>query len=160
MKRIPLLFLFALLLTGCPDRREEKPSPGSMPDEEVELSEAAFDELEGWQEDEMAEMADLFAANCGKIEKLKTPFIDNSPDQNRQRRLSARLHGIFPPENKQGKRIQGFRRRKFHPLPGSDGRQRGRKIHFLLRIGNSRFPQPSRQICLSRLRPAGGPDRT
>ena len=49
MKRIPLLFLFALLLTGCPDRREEKPSPGSMPDEEVELSEAAFDELEGWQ---------------------------------------------------------------------------------------------------------------
>ena len=78
MKRIPLLFLFALLLTGCPDRREEKPSPGSMPDEEVELSEAAFDELEGWQEDEMAEMADLFAANCGKIEKLKTPFIDNS----------------------------------------------------------------------------------
>lgn len=78
MKRIPLLFLFALLLTGCPDRREEKPSPGSMLDEEVELSEAAFDELEGWQEDEMAEMADLFAANCGKIEKLKTPFIDNS----------------------------------------------------------------------------------
>lgn len=78
MKRIPLLFLFALLLTGCPDRREEKPSPGSMPDEEMELSEAAFDELEGWQEDEMAEMADLFAANCGKIEKLKTPFIDNS----------------------------------------------------------------------------------
>ncbi len=78
MKKIPLLLLLALLLTGCPDRRDGKPTAENMADEEAELSEVAFDELEGWHKDNAEEMIGVFSANCEKIQKLKTPFIGNS----------------------------------------------------------------------------------
>lgn len=77
MKKFILLILF--LLTACPQKKEPKPSELSAPSAvKAELQAAAFDELDGWKKDNLAEMLPALQQNCRKIRNTTSDWLGNS----------------------------------------------------------------------------------
>ncbi len=67
------------LLAGCPSRQEKQPLPAERTAaEKVELTPVSFNELENWQDDDLTQFVDVFAATCAKIRQLKTPRLADS----------------------------------------------------------------------------------
>lgn len=78
MKKIFAVFTILLLIAGCPARRNKTVEKERPTIQEIELSSADFEELDGWQEDDLATFIQVFADNCRRIGEIKTPFLDNS----------------------------------------------------------------------------------
>lgn len=73
------IFLIVFLLTACPQKKEPKPDELSAPSAvKAELQAAAFDELDGWNADNLAEMLPTLQNNCGKISKTTSDWLGNS----------------------------------------------------------------------------------
>ncbi len=78
MKKLAVL-LITLLLTACPQKKEHKPVlPSAVSGMKPELQTAAFDELDGWRNDNILEMRESIVANCHRIEKIKADWLGNS----------------------------------------------------------------------------------
>ena len=89
------IFLIVFLLTACPQKKEPKPDELSAPSAvKAELQAAAFDELDGWNADNLAEMLPTLQNNCGKISKTTSDWLGNSVlkvDARLYRRICAKL---------------------------------------------------------------------
>lgn len=73
------IFLIFFLLTACPQKKEPKPSELSAPSAvKAELQAAAFDELDGWKKDNLAEMLPALQQNCRKIRNTTSDWLGNS----------------------------------------------------------------------------------
>lgn len=73
------IFLILFLLTACPQKKEPKPSELSAPSAiKAELQAAAFDELDGWKKDNLAEMLPALQQNCRKIRNTTSDWLGNS----------------------------------------------------------------------------------
>ncbi len=78
MKKFTILVL-VLLLTACPQKKEQKPDQLSVVSgAKPELQMAAFDELEGWKQDDVIEAYKNLSNNCKRIDKIKTDWLGNS----------------------------------------------------------------------------------
>lgn len=128
MNKIPALLLVLLLLTGCPDRREKKPVPAAeMPAQEIELSETDYNELEGWQNDKLDDFIKPFAANCEKIQKLKTTYIYNSKIKIKTADYQRVCAEFLRRQIKNGKDFRTFIEQNFTPfLVQTDGGAEGK----------------------------------
>ena len=74
-----LILLAVLLLTACPQQKENKPKDLSAPiTPKAELQAAAFDELEGWKKDNFFEILPALKKNCQRISKISTDWLANS----------------------------------------------------------------------------------
>ena len=78
MKKIAT-FLLVFLLTACPQKKEHKPDELSVTTGmKPELQAAAFDELDGWNRDNLSEMRETLQRNCKRIAGIKTDWLGNS----------------------------------------------------------------------------------
>lgn len=78
MKKTLILSLF-FLLTACPQKKESKPDELSTPAESrVELQAAGFDELNGWQQDNLMEILPNLQNNCNRIRKITSEKLGKS----------------------------------------------------------------------------------
>lgn len=78
MKKLLILSLF-FLLTACPQKKESKPDELSTPAESrVELQAAGFDELNGWQQDNLMEILPNLQNNCNRIRKITSEKLGKS----------------------------------------------------------------------------------
>lgn len=78
MKKTLILSLF-FLLTACPQKKESKPDELSAPAESrVELQAAGFDELNGWQQDNLMEILPNLQNNCNRIRKITSEKLGKS----------------------------------------------------------------------------------
>lgn len=78
MKKIALALLI-FLLTACPQKKEQKPDELSVTSgAKPELQAVAFDELDGWKQDNLSEMRENLQKNCKRIESIKTDWLGNS----------------------------------------------------------------------------------
>jgi len=78
MKNLAVLFL-VFLLTACPQKKDNRPDELSVVSgAKPELQAAAFDELEGWKNDNIAEMYVTLQKNCQRIASIKTDWLGNS----------------------------------------------------------------------------------
>lgn len=78
MKKIAT-FLLVFLLTACPQKKEQKPDELSVTTGmKPELQAAAFDELDGWNRDNLSEMRETLQRNCKRIAGIKTDWLGNS----------------------------------------------------------------------------------
>ena len=79
MKKIYFLLFCSFLFAGCSDRQEGSVRPEEKkPPREIELSAVGFEELEGWQADNLEEFIPVFDTNCKRIQKITTPYLGNS----------------------------------------------------------------------------------
>ncbi len=69
------IFLALMLLASC--GKEETPPAQTEPEEKpkLQLVEKTFDQLPGWQEDDVSLARDAFLQSCQALAKTKSPFI-------------------------------------------------------------------------------------
>ena len=125
MKKTVFILFSLLLLSACPSRREDKVVP--VREQKVELSEVGFDELEGWNNDNLEDFVDVFKANCKKIANFKTPNLALAEIKIDTRDYQNICQEFFAAEIDNGQDLKTFLQDNFTPyLIQADGDAEGK----------------------------------
>lgn len=127
MKKLLALLLSLSILSGCPSQRDDKTALPEKSEQEVELTQVDFEELEGWNQDNQDDFVAVFAENCNRIGQLKMPYLYASLIKISTADFQNICQDFFDRRITTGKELKAFIKANFTPyLIQTDGNAEGK----------------------------------